>query len=1720
MLKSGNRPNSNHAGAVAHRAAFDWSEVEHVFLQSWQHTPHCDFFRAYVNDALYDLVDGHVSMAGAALFPVAGHLELAAAAVRTAHDPNQEAVSLAKMFVLRPLIIDGRRSALCIECELQASGAFVVSCGAPMGAALHDPDECFKGMSSGSKSAMEQEHPIALAEERCATPLAASQWQLYGDSTYRVFDNVFASSNSLTFARLHERTDRAGTAIHPADMHGLVTLCISLDFDGEGLPPLPFAINSGHLAFAPTHGGMKGCAESKGKFMSSATLVAATTNIMVAQLHDFSFRSMWTSGKLVLPTFGERHAYTVGWQVEDRPRLSVASSVVLIKTDVAASITPARSASSRAVSRSLQDLNVLVVACEDHESSSTVLEGLLATIQVRASHGEVQILALTQDVQVGCKSCSRGADSWGLSRSIRAELSDSFLRCIDRGKHSWDKASWIVALESLGTKPEVEQVQWGQAQLVPRLERVQGLRSALDHSPSSPWQIITGGLGAIGLVTARWLAQDHDSALVLASRSGKLGELNETLSRAWQQLRARSSARMVMRNDVAEDNHVRCLNALAQQAGAHFDGVWHVAGVLADSLLPHQAAAPLMRVFGPKSHGAYSLQAMCASACLRSFALFSSAAALLGGGGQANYSAANACLDALASYRRTCGSTAASVQWGAWAEVGMAARGAASERMEAAERASGFGRIVLAQGMAALGTAVKPVAPSVLTALPVVWSRMLGGSAATPTLLSPFAPKDRGGSAVISAAAKQPAKGLSLEAVLEMAKSTAGGAVDADAPLMEAGVDSLGAVELRNQLQNAMGSGSSLPSTLVFDYPTARSLALLLSPEQKSSTARGEDSMLLRAHLPSDGERVDVSITGVSCSIPGKVDHFHALDRMVTIGIDAITPFPGELKVCCGTLDSFHLFDKDAFHVTFAEATSIDPQQKIILEHGYVALHDSHETRSSLNGSLTGVVVGVGSTELLYNDNGVWSTYSVLNTLSVCAGRVAFALGLHGSTFALDAACAASLVAMHVGVRALQAREYEAYVVAGVNILWTAKSVGGIVAAGMGSKSYRCFTFDKRADGYARAESCATAALHSNGLADMVHGIAVQQDGKSASLTAPNGSAQKALLSTAMEDANATAPQLCHFEAHGTGTSLGDPIEAGSLGAAVLRDQKPTQTSTISSLKANAGHGETSAGLAGLFALVVGSRRPVPNAQLRSLNPHVGSALQGTTCTLSVQVGGIATMEAQAGGVSSFGYSGTIAHAVLPFSALRHPDESASAFRLNPLRAFRRRSFMFRPMLSDSSAAPIREASIDASLPNASSLQQVRSLVTISLEAEGLVRRGQPRDIIGGLVKLVYHPVDGVAELQLTDPERFNSMTPTLSSDVRAAVSHAALFDIKCLTMHGNGPHFCVGANHFSEHADTQLIALSTLSMRRHQGMAGFCMLRTLQAPILSAVHGFLQGGAMSTMFNSDYRVADIETTFQHGNLPRGVSPAGGYSTTPFIQVGRDAGRAMYLCNEIFTTARALAIGILDESKTGAEACKIRVSKLAASVELQDTLGILLARQRIRIDMGWIMAEHRTHAECVLIGGFKLEKRSAEWRSAFQGSEMQWQPVDVRPTSPVRAQRATEMLAKSWCSASAVELEAECMRMKLKTRSLTDVAGAPERPAECLKLAIDTDSGILSAVVKADVSTLMCLVEAFEELASASLMDATLLVLHDASLSRITDHVDEELHWFGKAIEK
>ena len=518
------------------------------------------------------------------------------------------------------------------------------------------------------------------------------------------------------------------------------------------------------------------------------------------------------------------------------------------------------------------------------------------------------------------------AGVWGLSRSVRTEAS-LMLGCIDATTAA-PRTQGIAA-------NEYEAAHHLNACLVPRLVHALHVSTAYVQEKAAPHShLVTGGTSGLGLLTARWLSHSKPTALVLASRGGAVAR-----DAAGEWARATEAATLVQRCDTTQATQLRQLASLAP-LWRGCTSVWHAAGVLADSLLPKQNSISLCLVHSPKALAAGLLHDAFAQAVLGTCVLFSSIATLFGGSAQANYSASNACLDALASCCRARSRACASIQWGAWAELGMAARGAASQRMAAKEAASGFSRIGLAQGLGALQLVASSNVPSIVAVVPVQWHQAMDGQDA-PALLSRMSTaREKPRCTASTRSVGDAAPLVTLDAVLDMVRQTAGSAsVDADAPLMEQGVDSLGAVELRNQLQKAAGETAVLSSTVVFDHPTVRSLHRSMHVDTK-----------LAEVVLADFDAIDtafVSISSLVTMMPGHYGLQASTWRLTATKHDAICTAPlsrwdDKSDVHNGPvrygafLQAPALFDNAFFSISPVETSSMDPQQRMLLEAGCV----------------------------------------------------------------------------------------------------------------------------------------------------------------------------------------------------------------------------------------------------------------------------------------------------------------------------------------------------------------------------------------------------------------------------------------------------------------------------------------------------------------------------------------------------------------------------------------------------------------------------------------------------------------------------------------------------------------------------------------------------------------------------------------------------------------
>jgi acyl transferase domain-containing protein/SAM-dependent methyltransferase len=424
--------------------------------------------------------------------------------------------------------------------------------------------------------------------------------------------------------------------------------------------------------------------------------------------------------------------------------------------------------------------------------------------------------------------------------------------------------------------------------------------------------------------------------------------------------------------------------------------------------------------------------------------------------------------------------------------------------------------------------------------------------------------------------------------------------------------------------------------------------------------------------------REPLAIVGMSVRAPGGVTTLGEFERLLWSGTDAITDVPGERWSLAdwfdanadvpgkmstrhgGFLGDVQGFDADLFGIAPAEAASMDPQQRLALELAWEAIEHAGIAPSALAGSRTGVYLGIANSDygrrLFARPDRIDPYFSSGTAFSVAAGRIAYVLDLRGPAVAVDTACSSSLVALHLACQALRQGDCDYALVGGVNLMLSPELSVNFSKAGMMSPDGRCRTFDASANGYVRGEGGGFVLLRRRADAEaagdrvlaLIRGTAVNQDGRSNGLTAPNGPAQQAVITAALDAADIAPAHVGYVEAHGTGTPLGDPIEVGALAAVLADGRSPETPLMLGSVKTNVGHLEAAAGVAGLIktVLALGRREIPPHLHLTTPNPLVDWDTLPLTVPTSITPW--APIDGRwIAGISSFGFSGTNAHAIV-----------------------------------------------------------------------------------------------------------------------------------------------------------------------------------------------------------------------------------------------------------------------------------------------------------------------------------------------------------------------------------------------------------------------------------------------------------------------------------------
>jgi pimaricinolide synthase PimS2 len=945
--------------------------------------------------------------------------------------------------------------------------------------------------------------------------------------------------------------------------------------------------------------------------------------------------------------------------------------------------------------------------------------GVAATLILAQALGDAAVAAPLWSATRGAVSTGAGetltspvqAQVWGLGRVIGLEHPDRWGGLIDLPP-AWDErvAARLCAVLADGTE---DQVALRTGIMARRLVRAAPRRAAGGRWAPRGTVLVTGATGEIGPYVVDWLGRAGAPRVVLTSRSGPSGTAGAAAAVAT--LAGAGTGVSVVACDLAQRSQVAALLDRIAADGPPLTTVIHAANAGRMVSFDRTGVADLAAALGAKAAGAVWLDELTADLDLDAFVLFSSIAATWGSSEHGAYAAGNAFLDALAQSRRDRGLPATSVAWGVWDTRDWDAVEAASSQAPGSVTPAKLQR----QGMSFQApdralTALEQVLADDETFLAVAdvdWTRfapvftalrqwpLLGQIPEVRRLLSAApaaaAPPAQAGELTARLAGLAPAEQERLVADLVRTHAAAvlghgsAGEVSAGRAFRDMGFDSLTAVELRNRLNAA--TGLVLPSTVVFDYPSATVLAReVIGRLLGASQPAGPQPTTV---LADPGE--PIAVVGMGCRFPGGVVSPDQLWDLLVDGGDAVSGFPVDRGWDMaglfdpdpdnpgtsyvqegGFLHAAAEFDPGFFGISPREAMVMDPQQRLLLQVAWEALERAGIDPDSLRGSLTGVFAGAAPSGYVSQAIGVEGAQGHLitgNAISVLSGRVSYTLGLEGPAVTVDTACSSSLVALHLAAQALRAGECTMALAGGVMVMADPSEFIGFSRQRALAADGRCKAFSADADGMGIAEGAgmllverlSDARRNGHPVLAVIRGSAINQDGASNGLTAPNGPAQQRVIRAALASARLSSTDVDVVEAHGTGTSLGDPIEAQALIATYGQDRPEDRPLWLGSVKSNIGHAQQAAGVAGLIKMVLALQHGLLPATLYAAepSPHVDWSA-GAVRLLNEPVDWPTNGRPRRAGVSAFGLSGTNAHVILEEAPA--PADSGAADQDDP----------------------------------------------------------------------------------------------------------------------------------------------------------------------------------------------------------------------------------------------------------------------------------------------------------------------------------------------------------------------------------------------------------------------------------------------------------------------
>ncbi|WP_410511162.1 SDR family NAD(P)-dependent oxidoreductase [Paenibacillus sp. BR2-3] len=909
----------------------------------------------------------------------------------------------------------------------------------------------------------------------------------------------------------------------------------------------------------------------------------------------------------------------------------------------------------------------------------------------------------------------------GFFRSIALENSRLECRLIEVRDAA--KLKQVLEYELLGSSNENEVKYEENLRYTKQLKPLEPAHDQTRKLKDRGVYMIVGGLGGLGFIFAKHLAKNYQARLVLCGRSqhADITKLNE--------LKALGAEAIYIPMDLSRAEAVEMAVRTAKKSFHKLDGVLHCAGVIKDSLLAKKDLTEIEDVLKPKVYGTMNLYQALEHENLDLFVPFSSSTSLIGNIGQGDYAYANSFMDHYVTLmNKKTGRTDSVLNWSLWKNGGMQVDSATEQMLF-----SKFGMSPLSDEHG-----IKAFEDS----LSLSHSQVMAVSGARERIIQSFTSRERQSirqAAAVTAASPESEERTNQLAhaiigIMSGILKSDRGDISLDSDLSELGFDSISFTELSNEINRALGV--DITPTLFFEQSTPLAIAGAIYSEYSAIidtyfsagkvatgyTAKTEPSVqtvipdtafrqMIRKEAapvewhnnsPQKVDREPVAIVGMSGAMPGS-DNLEQFWENLEAKRDMVTTIPenrwnwqsrfgdprseqGKTDVKYGAfLKDIDTFDPLFFGISPVEAEKMDPQERVMLQTVWHTLENAGYKPDDLSGTRTSVFIGVSNGD--YQELLLKEEIATTLTRTMLTNRISYFFNWSGPSEPIDTACSSSLVAIHRAVESIWHDNCKYAVAGGINLISSPNLFIAGSSLGMLSKDGKCKTFDKDADGYVRGEGAGALLLKPLSAAirdkDYIHGVirgtAVNHGGKSNSITSPNAKSQADVIIQAHERAGIDPSTVTYIETHGTGTSLGDPIEVEGLKKAFKtlfqkwgKPESELPQCVLGSVKTNIGHLESAAGMASISKVLLSMKhRKIPgNIHFNELNPYI--KLDGSGLTIA---GESASWEAlrdehrreipRRAGISSFGVGGSNAHIVVEEYQNQHVDVPAKTRNRN-----------------------------------------------------------------------------------------------------------------------------------------------------------------------------------------------------------------------------------------------------------------------------------------------------------------------------------------------------------------------------------------------------------------------------------------------------------------------